>query len=118
MARMVTDYATFAFLTDVYILSEYQKLGLGKWIVGCCREIVTGIEELRWMLLFTGTEDAVRMYTREFGMQVLGTTESGLRSMGAKKAAIVEAHSKAVETMTETAAEKDTDEDGDAPRVM
>jgi GNAT superfamily N-acetyltransferase len=32
-ARVVTDYATVAWLCDVFILEAYQKLGLGKWLV-------------------------------------------------------------------------------------
>src|SRR5687768_16880162 len=32
-ARVVTDYATFAYLGDVYILSEYRGHGLSKWLM-------------------------------------------------------------------------------------
>lgn len=33
--RVVTDQATFAFLTDVFVLPEYRGMGLGKWLVEC-----------------------------------------------------------------------------------
>lgn len=29
-ARLITDYATFAYLCDVYVLEEYQGEGLGR----------------------------------------------------------------------------------------
>ncbi len=32
-ARVVTDYATFAWLCDVFILEDYRGRGLGKWLV-------------------------------------------------------------------------------------
>nr|WP_242634049.1 GNAT family N-acetyltransferase [Pantoea allii] len=32
-ARLVTDYATFAWLNDVYILEEYQGKGLSRWLM-------------------------------------------------------------------------------------
>lgn len=68
IARMVTDYMTFAYLTDVYILEEYRKFGLGVWLINCCKETVEQMPNLRWMLLLTGSEPAERMYKRELGM--------------------------------------------------
>lgn len=35
-ARLVTDYATFGYLCDVYVLDQYQKMGLGRWLIECC----------------------------------------------------------------------------------
>jgi GNAT superfamily N-acetyltransferase len=35
LARVVTDYATFAWLCDVFIIPEYRGLGLSKWLVEC-----------------------------------------------------------------------------------
>lgn len=32
-ARVVTDYATFAWLADVFVLAEHRGAGLGKWLV-------------------------------------------------------------------------------------
>ncbi|MEA9389969.1 GNAT family N-acetyltransferase [Acerihabitans sp. TG2] len=53
-ARFITDYATFAYLCDVYILEEYQGKGLGGWLIRCCQEhpVTT---TLRRMMLFTTT---------------------------------------------------------------
>ncbi|KAF2250207.1 acetyltransferase [Trematosphaeria pertusa] len=85
MARMITDYVTLAYLTDVYLADEYRSLGLGRWMIHCCREIVQEIPELRFMILLTGSEQAQQLYRRELGMKVMGTEET-LAAMGARKA--------------------------------
>jgi GNAT superfamily N-acetyltransferase len=58
-ARVVSDRATFAFVMDVFVLSEYRGRGLGKWLIAC----VTSHPELqglrRWLL---GTRDAHDLY--------------------------------------------------------
>ncbi|TPG65015.1 GNAT family N-acetyltransferase [Ewingella americana] len=36
-ARLVTDFATFGYLCDVYVLNEYHKTGLGRWLMECCQ---------------------------------------------------------------------------------
>ena len=33
LARVITDYATFAYVCDVFILEDYQGQGLGKWLM-------------------------------------------------------------------------------------
>src|SRR5688572_14194141 len=35
LARVVTDYATFAWLCDVYVLEEFRGAALGKWLMSC-----------------------------------------------------------------------------------
>lgn len=64
-ARVVTDYATFAWLADVYVLGEFRGEGLGKWLV----EVILTHPELqnmrRWIL---GTRDAHELY-RRFGFK-------------------------------------------------
>ncbi len=35
LARVVTDYATFAYLCDVYVLESHRGRGLGKWLIEC-----------------------------------------------------------------------------------
>src|SRR6478672_5385166 len=42
-ARVVTDYATFAYLGDVYILEEFRGLGLSKWLM----ETIVGHPDLQ-----------------------------------------------------------------------
>ncbi|WP_319939602.1 GNAT family N-acetyltransferase [Xenorhabdus littoralis] len=34
-ARLITDFSMFAYLSDVFIIDEYQKKGLGRWLVEC-----------------------------------------------------------------------------------
>lgn len=53
-ARLITDYATFAYLCDVYILEEYQGEGLGRWIMECIHDHPV-FEQLRRIMLFTTT---------------------------------------------------------------
>ena len=33
LARVITDKATFAYLSDVYIIKEYRGRGLSKWLI-------------------------------------------------------------------------------------
>jgi GNAT superfamily N-acetyltransferase len=60
-ARVITDYATTAFLKDVFILKPYQGQGLGKWFV----EYILSYPELqdvpKWLL---ATKDAHGLYRR------------------------------------------------------
>jgi len=53
-ARLVTDYATFAYLCDVYVLEAYQGQKLGKWLITCCHAHPV-FEKLRRIVLFTST---------------------------------------------------------------
>jgi GNAT superfamily N-acetyltransferase len=34
-ARVISDYATYAYLADVFILEEYRGRGLSKWLMEC-----------------------------------------------------------------------------------
>jgi GNAT superfamily N-acetyltransferase len=62
-ARVVTDYATFAWLADVFIVEKYRGQGLGVWLI----EVITSHPRLqgfrRWIL---ATRDAHELY-RRFG---------------------------------------------------
>lgn len=70
-ARAVTDYATFAWLADVFIAEEYRGRGLGKWLV----EVVLSHPDVqsvpRW---FLATRDAHELY-RRFGFAALMAPE-------------------------------------------
>jgi GNAT superfamily N-acetyltransferase len=58
-ARVITDYATFAYLADVFVLEAYRGAGLGKWLVA----VIVAHPDLqglrRWML---ATRDAHTLY--------------------------------------------------------
>jgi len=58
-ARVVTDYATIAYLADVFILEEYRGRGLGKKLVKTIMEH-PDLQGLRLWLL--GTKDAHELY--------------------------------------------------------
>jgi GNAT superfamily N-acetyltransferase len=62
-ARVVTDYATFAWLADVYIEAAHRGHGLGKRLVAEVLEHPDLQGMRRWML---GTADAHELY-RRFG---------------------------------------------------
>src|SRR5689334_23306049 len=34
-ARVISDYATYAYLADVFILEEHRGRGLSKWLMQC-----------------------------------------------------------------------------------
>lgn len=62
-ARVVTDYATFAYLADVFIVAGYRGRGLGKFLMECVvkHPELQGLR--RWVL---ATRDAHSLY-RKFG---------------------------------------------------
>lgn len=65
-ARVISDFTTFAYLADVFILSSYRGQGLGKWLVSC----ILDHDELRNLRKWTlNTKDAHGLY-RRFGFQV------------------------------------------------
>jgi GNAT superfamily N-acetyltransferase len=60
-ARVITDRATYAYLSDVFILESHRGRGLGDWLVGCIREH-PDLQALRRFALFT--RDAATLYAR------------------------------------------------------
>lgn len=70
-ARVVTDYATFAWIADVFVLEEHRGKGLSKWLM----EVILNHPELqgfrRWVL---ATKDAQELY-RKYGFQELKRPE-------------------------------------------
>lgn len=62
-ARVVTDYCTFAWLADVFVIDEYRGQGLSKWLM----EVIMSHPQLvgmrRWVL---ATRDAHGLY-KQFG---------------------------------------------------
>jgi GNAT superfamily N-acetyltransferase len=65
--RVISDYATFAYLADVFVDEGYQKQGLGKWLVECIRSYPELQGLRRWMLV---TSDAHGLY-QQFGFKSL-----------------------------------------------
>ncbi|KGO64949.1 Acyl-CoA N-acyltransferase [Penicillium italicum] len=71
-ARCVTDYTTFLFLTDVFVLSSLQGLGLGTWLVTCVQEVIETMPYLRRSLLLTGDwKRSVPFYEKFMDMELM-----------------------------------------------
>jgi GNAT superfamily N-acetyltransferase len=70
-ARVVTDYATFAWVADVFVVAAHRGRGLSKWLL----EVMLAHPDLqgfrRWLL---ATKDAHGLY-RQFGFQDLRRPE-------------------------------------------
>jgi GNAT superfamily N-acetyltransferase len=64
-ARVVTDYSTYAYLCDVYVLEEYRGKGLGAWMMAFVMKH-PDLQGLRRFQLVT--RDAHRLYAR-FGVK-------------------------------------------------
>ncbi len=66
-ARVVTDWARFAWLSDVFVLERHRGQGLGTWLM----EVVTGYPPLAGIQRFLlATADAHGLY-RPFGFEPL-----------------------------------------------
>ncbi len=66
-ARVITDFATIAYLGDVFVLESHRGRGLGKWMMECIMQhpALQGLR--RWILL---TRDAHGLY-QQFGFTAL-----------------------------------------------
>ena len=71
-ARVVTDYATFAWLCDVFVMEAHRGRGLGKWLV----EAVVSHPDLQGLRLsILATRDAHELYRRYGGFEALPNPE-------------------------------------------
>jgi GNAT superfamily N-acetyltransferase len=74
LARVISDYATFAYLCDVYILEPHRGRGLAK----AAMRAVMSHPRLQGLRRFTlGTRDAHRLYAR-FGFAPAGKPQNRL----------------------------------------
>lgn len=60
-ARAITDLATYAYLSDIFVVQAYRKRGLSKWLMECILAHPE-LQGLRRMALFT--RDARGLYER------------------------------------------------------
>ena len=70
-ARIITDFATFAYLADVFIDKEYRGHDLGKWLIQIIMEYKE-IQGLRNWFLYT--KDAQGLYSK-YGWKPLENPE-------------------------------------------
>lgn len=66
-ARVISDYSTYAYLADVYILEPYRGKGLAKWLMSCIVSHPDLQHLRRWSLV---TRDAHELYM-QFGFTQL-----------------------------------------------
>jgi GNAT superfamily N-acetyltransferase len=70
-ARVITDYATFAYVGDVFVLEGHRGRGLSKWMMHTIVEYPELQGLRRWVLL---TRDAHGLY-RQVGFSALASPE-------------------------------------------
>ena len=66
-ARVISDFATIAYLGDVFVLDSHRGRGLSKWMMECILQHPALQNLRRWILL---TRDAHELY-RKFGFTAL-----------------------------------------------
>lgn len=78
-ARVITDYATFSYICDLFVLSGHRGNGLGKWLVDCIIHHTQQQGLKSWLL---ATADAHGLY-EQFGFNLLeGSTRYMVRRDG------------------------------------
>jgi GNAT superfamily N-acetyltransferase len=70
-ARVVSDFATYAYLGDVFLLDAFRGQGLGKWLMECILRDPRLQGLRRWSLV---TRDAHGLYS-QFGFTPLKSPE-------------------------------------------
>ena len=71
LARVITDYATFAYLCDVFVIEEYRGRSLGKWLM---ETVIAHPELTRLRRFMLATRDAHALY-EQYGFQGLSAPE-------------------------------------------
>jgi GNAT superfamily N-acetyltransferase len=76
-ARVITDRATYAYLSDVYVLEAHRGRGLAKWLM----DVVMSHPELQGLRrLALSTRDAHALYA-QFGFEVVADPERQMEIM-------------------------------------
>ena len=66
-ARVISDYATYAYIGDVFVLGPFRGRGLGKWLIECVMKYPRLHGLRRWSLV---TRDGHGLYS-QFGFEPL-----------------------------------------------
>ena len=77
LARVVSDYAVFAYLCDVFIHEDFRGHGLGKWLMQTILEHPDLKHIRRWLL---ATDDAHGLY-HQFGFEQLTDVEKWMQRL-------------------------------------
>jgi GNAT superfamily N-acetyltransferase len=70
-ARVISDYATYAYIGDLFVLESHRGRGLGKWLMECIMQHPRLQGLRRWSLV---TNDAHGLYAQS-GFTVLKSPE-------------------------------------------
>jgi len=70
-ARVITDYATFAYVVDVFVLPTYRSWGLSKWLISSVVAHKDCQFLRRWLLT---TKDAENLYMKYGGFKPFPTS--------------------------------------------
>jgi GNAT superfamily N-acetyltransferase len=71
-ARVITDFATYGYLGDVFVSASYRGLGLSKWLMDCIFHQIPELQGFRrWSI---ATADAHGLY-RQYGFSDLARPE-------------------------------------------
>jgi nitroimidazol reductase NimA-like FMN-containing flavoprotein (pyridoxamine 5'-phosphate oxidase superfamily)/GNAT superfamily N-acetyltransferase len=73
-ARVITDFTTYAYVADVFVIRAYRGRGIGKWLMQCMLAHPELQNLRRWSL---NTKDAHELY-KKFGFEVDSNPENSL----------------------------------------
>lgn len=79
-ADVITDFATFAYLANVFVLEDYRGQGLSKWLMECILAHPDLQDLRRWTLL---TADAHGLY-KQYGFEPINSPESWMHRYNAE----------------------------------
>ena len=79
-ADVITDFATFAYLANVFVLEDYRGQGLSKWLMECILAHPDLQDLRRWTLL---TADAHGLY-KQYGFEPINNPESWMHRYNAE----------------------------------
>ncbi|MCP1383376.1 GNAT family N-acetyltransferase [Runella salmonicolor] len=81
-ARVISDFATYGYLADVFIIETYRGQGLSKWLMECIFNQIPELQGFRkWSL---ATADAHGLY-EQFGFTTLARPERMMEKVNFKK---------------------------------
>ena len=78
-ARVVTDYSTFSWLCDVFIMEDFRGQGLGKWLISTIVDFPGIMPSNRFLL---ATRDAHELYSKYGGFEMVTMPEKLMLRIG------------------------------------
>jgi len=76
-ARVISDYATYGYLDDVYVLAPYRGQGLGKWLMAC----VLAHPQLQTLRRFMLATRHAQAFYNQFGFNALAFPQRHLEKL-------------------------------------